>query len=161
MSSEPLARCLMDEAAGLMELPRFHAYDDRPAWLVVLGDGSMLDVEYDPRTERLVFTGAIHDMQDLRRIDIYEMFLQYNYLWPETGGVRVALDGNPGQALLMVDKPVLGLGAAVLARLLQQLSAMLSAWREILGAAAAPEQADLAGLEAAAVELSVLGADGG
>ena len=145
---------LLGEAARILNLPPVVAYQNRAAWLVTFDDETMLDVEQDASGERVMFTGGIRDVTDLRRPDIYEMFLQYNYLWTETGGVRLALDGIPGQAVLMLEKPLHGLMVADVCRLLEKLAVMQRAWREILQAVAKPEDESGADVEVMLHELS-------
>ncbi len=140
MSSRQTVQALIAETAPLLELASVTAYDDRDAWLLAFDDETMLDIEHDAVEDRLVIAGGIWVVADAARLAVYEMLLQYNYLWTETGGLRMALDGLPGQVVLMFELPVSGIGASRLSRVLDKMAGIQRTWRQALQQF---EQADL------------------
>jgi len=62
--------------------------------------------------------------------------LRYNYLWTEHGGVRAALDGSPGNVVLMIETPGSGLEISKLCNILQGFRAAVEGWRGVLASIA-------------------------
>jgi hypothetical protein len=58
--------------------------------------------------------------------------LRHNYLWDQTGGVRLALDAAGGNVVQIVDLPTDGLDVSVLGRAVGVFAEAARAWREII-----------------------------
>lgn len=138
--------CLVREAAALAGPAPVSAYDDRAAWLVDLDGESLFDLEYDAVQGRMVIAGGICDVPEAARPAVYQALLQYNYIWTETGGLRMALDGMPGQAVLMHELAVQGLGPQRLCEVLGNMARVQRAWRTLLGRMEGGETASLEAL---------------
>jgi hypothetical protein len=108
----------------------------RDAWLLILDDETMFDIEYDARSDRLVLAGGVRHVADVDREAVYEMLLQFNYLWTDTGGARMALDGCPGQVVMLHEMRAEGMGTTALCNVVEGLARMLRSWQEIIEAMA-------------------------
>ena len=123
---------LIEEAAPLAGAGPLMAYTDRDAWLLSWDGDTMLDLEHDPAADRVVLAGGIWTPADAARPRVCEMLLQYNYIWTETGGLRMALDGQPGQVVLMFELPATQLNVSRLSTVLVNMVGVQRAWRELL-----------------------------
>lgn len=63
------------------------------AWEIEF-ESLILALEYDAEQGRLVFEGDIGSVPEQRRAEIQEAMLNYNALWRETGGLRLAVAGE-------------------------------------------------------------------
>ena len=108
----------------------------RDAWLLTLDEETMFDIEYDAPGDRIVLAGGVRHVADVDREAVYEMLLQFNYLWTDTGGVRMALDGRPGQVVMLQELRADGLSTSALCGVVEGLARMQRGWREILQAMA-------------------------
>ena len=68
------------------------------------------------------------------RLALYELILQYNARWKETGGVRLALDGPEGSVVLAYDMPLAGLDLPRLQTVIRNFRDTLDGWRKIVAA---------------------------
>jgi hypothetical protein len=57
-------------------------------------------------------------------------------LWTQHGGVRAALDGAPGNVVLMIETPAAGLEVSKLCNILQGFRAAVEGWRGVLSSIA-------------------------
>jgi hypothetical protein len=123
---------VMREIGPVLDLMQVSAYGERDAWLVAFGGGAVFDIEYDAGLNRLVMTGVIGEVAEHARSRVYEVLLQYNYVWTETGGVRMALDGTPGRVVMMFELPAAEVHLALLGEVLMNMAQVRNTWRHIL-----------------------------
>jgi hypothetical protein len=128
---EQVHQLIHESAAGLdvLELSTRH---DRDAWLLEFDEETTIDVEFDAEADRLVLAAGVLEVPEARRSSIYELLLQFNFLWPQTGGVRMALDGMPGQVVMLFDLPDPTMGCTQLRRVLTNIAILQRSWRRIL-----------------------------
>lgn len=122
------------ETSRLLGLQAMAALEERDAWLLRFDDETMLELVCDATEARVVIEGPIADVATHAREKIFEILLHYNYLWAETGGTRMALNGMPGQAVMLFELPSDGLTAARLSDVLSNMATSQRAWRQILHA---------------------------
>jgi len=72
-------------------------------WAVQFDDESIVLVEWDGEPERLIFSTDLGDAAEERRIEVYQLLLSYNLLWRESGGLKTALGGPDGGAMLLYE----------------------------------------------------------
>ena len=131
---------LIHESASGLELLQLSTRHDRDAWLIEFDEETTIDVEFDAEADRLVLAAGVLEVPEAKRSSIYEMLLQFNFLWPQTGGVRMALDGMPGQVVMLFDLPDPAMGCTQFRRVLTNMAILQRSWRRILreiGSAAA------------------------
>lgn len=126
------AHHLLVDAIHPLEPVLIEPQTGRDAWFVELGDGSAFDIEYDGRCHRFVICVSICEVPDQARLQIYEALLQYNFLWPQSGGLRMAIDGTPGQVVMLLDLPLTSLESSRLALALENMADIQRSWREII-----------------------------
>ncbi len=146
--------CEAAEGLGLVQLAE---EIDRVAWLLQFDEETAIDVEYSLDEDRLVLSSAVWEVSGDQRELIYELLLQFNYLWTETGGVRMALNGMPGQVTMLFDMPDPATGVTQLRQVLGNIAKLQKSWRQILtGLADSPVEttdADEAALRGALEQL--------
>lgn len=106
--------------------------EERDAWLLAADEQTLIDVELWAPRSRVVLTTRVGEVLEALGGDVYPLLLQYNYLWPETGGTRMALDGSPGNIVAVLDLGPDDLEPTALAALLTHLSVIRQVWAEML-----------------------------
>jgi hypothetical protein len=72
-------------------------------WAVQLDDDSIVLMEWGGEPERLVLSTDLGVPLEERRLDAYQLLLCYNLLWRESGGLKTALGGPEGSAMLLYE----------------------------------------------------------
>jgi hypothetical protein len=137
------------ETAVMLGLQLSSDDEEGDAWFLVFDENTMFNIQHAASQQRIVIVGGIAEVPEAARVRVYEVLLQYNSMWAETGGVRTALDGLPGQAIMMLELSDDGLTPIRLAAVLANMADIQRAWRRILLAAddgALLEQAEQDGL---------------
>jgi hypothetical protein len=150
MSSHDRIQELLCEAASLLGVGSLTAYDSAPAWRLAR-DGTDFRVEHDPEHDSIVISAAVGAVADAARTRTYQMLLQYNNLWPQTGGVRMALDGPQRTVVMILELGTACLSAARLARVISNMAGVHAGWRDLLQLSAATAQGTEAAVPAAAM----------
>ena len=132
MSTLEFVEQIVQETVATLELKSVAAYEGCSAWELLFDDETRLNIEYDRVATRVVFMGTIGAVAEPARLRVYEFLLQYNYLWSETGGVRMALDGAPGHVAMIFELPTSDLGVHKLRDTVTSLVENLRWWREII-----------------------------
>jgi hypothetical protein len=133
MQHHERAALLLDEALHALNLPAGAAYPgETHAWHIALDESSGLDIEYDDAQDRFVITADVGKVAPSTRLASYGILLQYNHLWSETGGVRMALDGSTDQVLAMLDAPLAQLDASRFAAVLASMASVRRTWAQVL-----------------------------
>ncbi len=73
------------------------------SWAVQFDDESIVLLEYAKDPDRLVFSTELGSPPPERRLEACQLLLSYNLLWQESGGLKTALGGPDGGALLLLD----------------------------------------------------------
>lgn len=119
---------LLDDAA-IIELKELNG------WLIVLDEQLQLFAEYLADQQLLYLSADVGDPPAERRLEVYEMLLQINLDWHESGGVRFGIDSPGGTVVQVVDIDLENLGATQLRSIIAGFLEMLVAWRRVVTAA--------------------------
>lgn len=104
--------------------------EDEKSWLLVFGDEQTIYVEWANNPDRLVLTTGLGKPLAGSELQVYETLLSYNLLWPDTGGVRMAIDGPNGEIMLIYDLFDDQLSLTELQTVVLNISSIASIWRD-------------------------------
>lgn len=138
---------LMTEIGPSLELAEVTEFDQDNLWVLVLRDDVVLFVDYVPEDQRLWLSAEVGVPSPADRFHLYELMLQYNARWQETGGVRLVLDGPEGGVVQAYDMPTVGLGLHHLQNVIRNFSDMLEGWRKIVATGGATQPAGAGGFQ--------------
>jgi hypothetical protein len=124
---------LMTEIGPALELAEVEEFERENLWVLTAGDGMVLFAEHQPDDGRLWLSTEVCEPPG-ERLVLYELILQYNARWKETGGVRLALDGPEGSVVLAYDMPLAGLDLPRLQTVIRNFRDTLDGWRKIVAA---------------------------
>jgi hypothetical protein len=136
MSSWQAVHDLMTRVGPVLDLQQVTEFAEDQAWRLVFDASTGVDVDYDGRGDRLVLTATVAAVEAHAQAKSFEALLRYNYLWTQHGGVRAALDGAPGNVVLMIEVPAAGLDVSKLCTILQGFRAVVEGWRGVLASIA-------------------------
>lgn len=123
---------LMTELGPKLDALQVKHFEGKNFWTVLFDEAVLLYVDLDPARQTLVVSADVAEPLPEARLARYEMILQYNNLWTETGGLRMALDSPEGVVVLLVDVPLAGITRETLATLCGNFVEAVHTWREIL-----------------------------
>jgi hypothetical protein len=114
------------------------------SWVVGWGEDADILLELDEAASRVVLTMTLGSAREADRERLYEMFLGYNAIWRDTGGVRIAV--VEGQAIQVLAMHAQALDLETAPVVLGNFAAKALVWRRLLQAglsssAEAPAQA--------------------
>ncbi len=132
MSNAGLVRDLMSEIGPILELRGIVEINGEAKWVLDLDGEHAVVVEHAAADDRLFFTAEAGVPEPAARLVCYELLLAYNALWRQTGGVRMAVNGEDGAVLQIADVAVEGLDAAALAEVLENFFGKLGEWMDII-----------------------------
>jgi hypothetical protein len=132
MSDKAHVHALMMEIGPVLELAEVQEFEQEDLWTLTARDGTVLFVDYEPEDQRLWLSADVCLPLPGDRLQLYEIILQYNARWRETGGVRLALDGPDGGVVQAFDLPVAGLDLSRLQCIIRNFCQTLDTWREIV-----------------------------
>ena len=72
-------------------------------WALQFEGGAIVLMEYGHEPERLVMSTELGEPAPERRLETCQLLLSYNLLWQETGGLKTALGGPEGGAMLLFE----------------------------------------------------------
>ena len=143
MAGKQHAQALMRAIGPQLDLLEVTEFEDGKVWTLVVDETTVLFADYDDAHNRLVLSADVAQAPEAGRLQLYELLLQYNNQWSETGGLRMALDPGGGVVQLF-ELPVTDLDLVGLQTVVTRFVDVLGAWREIVS------RADAAGAEPAA-----------
>jgi len=130
---------LVQEIGSSSELAEVYADESNLAWSFVFPDGLVLAMDLDEEEGRITFSAEVDEARADRSAQTLELLLRYNYLWHETGGVRMALDGEGGQVLMIYDFSAAELDLPKFVSVLESLADKARAWKQALASNGAPQ----------------------
>jgi hypothetical protein len=121
---------LLTEVAPLLDLDTLaeHEGEESTSWDLLLPDGLLIEAFHDSGAEKLVFTSDLGAPPASHAGALCRLFLQYNYLWRETSGVRMAMEPPSGSIVMIYDLPLAGLDTVLLRNVLQNFAATARTW---------------------------------
>jgi hypothetical protein len=127
---------LMAEIGSLADLMAVAEHEGEDVWSLRVDEDTILFADPDRERGCLVLWGDVGTPQPGDRARLYDLLLRYGFHWDETGGVRMAVEGQDGPVIQLVDIPLAGLDGQKLQALVRGFAAKLHAWRAILGGGA-------------------------
>ena len=104
---------LMNELGPMIDDIEMIQQPEEFEWVVLFEDGTVLEITWDEPETKLTFSVVVANLEaaasegaeeDEDRIpEICTALLTYNFLWRETGGIRMALDHPDGNVLMLLD----------------------------------------------------------
>ena len=132
MSSFEHVQGLMSEIGPILELRGIVEVVDGDRWVLDLDGEHAIVVEYRPADDRLFFTAKVGIPAPEARSVCYELLLAYNAMWRETGGIRMAVNGEDGAVLQIADMAAGDIDASGLGVILENFIGKLVEWTDIL-----------------------------
>ena len=132
MSERERLQTLMSEIGPLIDGIEAIDQEDDDFWLFALGDNVVLQIQHDEEARKLVFSTELGTPPTERRLEAYEALLAFNYLWLETGGVRMAIESPGGEVTQVMDLFTLDLDISTLATVIQNFREKAIHWRGYL-----------------------------
>jgi hypothetical protein len=136
MSSWQAVHDLIARVGPALDLQQVIEFTEDRSWHLVFDASTTIDVDYDEGGDRLMLTANVAALAADAREKSFGALLRYNYLWTEHGGVRAALDGSPGNVVLMIETPASGLEISRLCNILQNFRNVVEGWRVVLASIA-------------------------
>ena len=150
MSNLERLQKLMSEIGPLVD--KIEAVDQvgEAYWLFAFGEDTVLQIQYDEQAHKLILFTDLGAPDEEHRLAVYEELLSFNYLWSETGGVRMAIEGPKGTVSQILDLFTLDLDASALSTVMHGFCEKAEYWRDFIahfsppteGAQAPPPQDD-------------------
>ena len=123
---------LLAEVGPLLDLEGIIAFDEESLWTLAVDDETLVLVECQEAAGQLLISAEIAPLPPGSGASLLETLLIYNDQHRRTGGIRLALDGPGGAVIQSLDLAVADLDASKLTRVVQNFTALLRLWREIL-----------------------------
>lgn len=130
MQDSTLPAALLAEVAPILDLEALvqHEADDGASWDLVFDDSLLVEAFHDGPGNKLVLTANVGTQDDDRAGQLHKLLLQYNYLWRDTSGTRMALEPPDGSIIMIYDLHLSGLDGVALRNVLQNFAAAARAW---------------------------------
>lgn len=132
MTSREQVDLLMADVGPLLDPLLIEAHSEDPVWEILVDDDSALMIELDAARDMLVVSAGLGALVRTDKAAVYELFLRYADHWEATGGLRLALESEGDDLLLIRDVAAPGLDASRLAAGLAEFAARAHAWRDIV-----------------------------
>lgn len=114
-----------DEIAGI-------ARSGEAEWAVGYDEDTIVTLELVEEQGKLVLSIDLGQPAPGNRFAVYETMLNYNLLWPETGGVKMGLGGAGGSLVQMFELNTTGLDVERLEAVLEGFVAKAQMWRRFV-----------------------------
>jgi hypothetical protein len=101
-------------------------------WFIVYDESLIIDVEYASDDAKLVLSADLGRALPGEEGATYQLLLQVNALWRETGGLRMALDAGDGELSQAYDIALGGLDLDGLERRVRNFESAARGWRDII-----------------------------
>ena len=129
MSNLQRLQKLMSEIGPLVDGIEAIDQEGDDFWLFAFGDDMVVQIQHDEQAHKLVLFTDLGIPDEEHRLAIYEELLSFNYLWSETGGVRMAIEAPNGTVSQILDLFTLDLDASTLSTVLQGFCEKAEYWR--------------------------------
>ncbi|WP_038168283.1 type III secretion system chaperone [Verrucomicrobium sp. BvORR106] len=130
MQDSTLPASLLAEVAPILDLEALvqHEDDNGVSWDLMFNEELLVEAFLDKSGDKLVLTTHVGTPTDERASQLHKLLLQYNYLWRDTSGTRMALEPPEGNVIMMYDLALAGLDGVELRNVLQNFAAAAKAW---------------------------------
>ncbi|MBF5006322.1 type III secretion system chaperone [Diaphorobacter caeni] len=137
ISVEVIGALLCDVAPAL-DLEAVVHHGPAAEWDLVFPDERLVEVVWQADTGLLVLETALGIPQDSDAAALHTLLLQYNQLWRDTGGLRMALNGVDGGVQLGFCLSAAAADVNLLVNVVGNFHAAANAWSERLRQAVVP-----------------------
>lgn len=154
MSDTQNARLLLTEIATELEVEALveHQEDGGTTWDLFVDDTRLVQIFLDEESGKVTLSTDLGTPAEEDAPSLHRLLLQYNYLWRETSGTRMALEEPAGNVVMLYDAYISVLDRQLLRNIIQNFSAAAGAWSALLSRPASKSSGDDADeLEAAAL----------
>ena len=135
----------MREIGPLLELEQVTEFDGGREWALVVDEATVVHADYVEADDRLMLSIELGQPPEASRHRIYELLLLYNHAWPETGGVRMALESPGGTIVQLFETGVGDLDLTGLRNVVAGFVELARHWRGGIMRGIATEAAEGAG----------------
>ncbi len=73
---------------------------EEPSWALQFSDETVVIIEPSEEPSRMILSTELGSATDSMELPIYETLLCYNFMWRETGGVKIGLAGPKGELIM-------------------------------------------------------------
>jgi hypothetical protein len=101
-------------------------------WAIQFDSDAVVFLEWDEQPPRLVLSTELGKIGEAREIEVLRLLLSYNLLWRDTGGVKAALGGPEGAAMLLYECHADSLTLEVLQTVLENFRNSADIWRRYI-----------------------------
>jgi hypothetical protein len=144
MTPQQTAHLAIREAAELLGAQSATTQEATGVWRLVLDADAVIDIEFNPHAGTIVLQADVASVPRAARLQVYELLLQYNYLWLQSGGIRMALASLPGPVAMMLELPLADLDVSRVCGALTSVAQTRRTWRDVLLATAAASHGESA-----------------
>lgn len=135
MSDTQTARLLLTEIATELEVEALveHQEEDGLTWDLFVDDTRLIQIFLEEESGKVTLSTDLGTPAEESAARLHRLLLQYNYLWRETSGTRMALEEPAGNVVMLYDAMISGLDRQLLRNIIQNFSAAAEAWSALLG----------------------------
>ena len=101
-------------------------------WVLFFDEQSAVHLEHLPDEGKAVLSAELGRALPGAEAATYQLLLQVNTLWRETGGLHMALDAGDGELTQVYDIALVGLDRDALARRVRNFATAAHGWREVI-----------------------------
>lgn len=120
----------MREIGPLLDLEQVTLYDSGREWALIVDEATVVYADYITDGERLMLSIELGRPPESSRHRVYELLLLYNHAWPDTGGVRMALESEGGSVVQLFETPTADLDPIGLRNLVGSFVELARHWRD-------------------------------
>jgi hypothetical protein len=106
--------------------------NDDAQWSVGFDEDTVVTLDLVADQAKLVLSIPLGRPPTEQRLAAYETMLSYNLLWPETGGVKMALGGEHGELVQLFELNAAGLTPDLLDAILANFVEKARMWRRVI-----------------------------
>ena len=121
---------LLTEAGPLIGDVAISESDDGNAWVVIFNEDTEVFIELDDEGSKVVLSANIATPDVNQRLTVYELILQVNSQYLQTGGLRFGLEEPEGNVEMIADLSLHELNATTLANVVADFASRIVEWRQ-------------------------------
>jgi Tir chaperone family protein CesT len=132
MATPDQIESLMAEVGPLLDPLEVASFPEESVWSVQIDEDILLLIDFDVAQDKLVLNCDVGQPPHGDRSRLYELMLNYNFHWDQTGGARLAVDAPGGNVVLIFDVPADELEITGFAAILENFTETARNWRQIV-----------------------------
>jgi hypothetical protein len=132
MRFEERIRALLRDVANILNILVIDEYEAESFWHIALDADTIFFAEVDQQRGVLVLSCDVGSPTASRRLELYDMMLNYNHHWNATAGTRLSLLSSNGAVWVWSDFAVDHLDRDLFAAWLDDYRTKIKAWRSVI-----------------------------